>query len=481
MNTKLKTILVEAIREEAAMDYLKYLVDNSPYKNKVYYCGGIVRDNLMNVTPKDIDIVVDGDANSGIDFATWATKFMGNYKEAANPVIFPKFFTSKFTLKGIVYNGIDLSDVEIEAVAPRTEKYTDGSRKPEVEVGNLKDDSLRRDLTINSLFQNVSTGEVLDLTGKGQEDLKNKLARTPLNPDITFSDDPLRMLRVCRQSTKYDWDIPLYILRSVKKNAAKINNISSERISDELSKMLVNTKPEKALKLLKITGLLGYIIPEFKLAYKLGQNSFHRFDVFQHSIEVLKHTKPDLITRLMGLLHDIGKTKTKTIVDGNVHFFSHEHVGADMAKEILTRLKFPNHIIDAVVLGIKNHMRLKQSGEEGEKVTDKALRKIIVDFGDNLESILNLMDSDNKGHAHGHQTPNQIPNIIKRIDSLKNTTPVKGQKLPVSGEDLKALGLQAGPLFKELLDLVKDRQLEAPNTTKEQYLDMIKDYLKSKC
>ena len=477
---KLKTLLMEGIKEQAALDYLMQLVQSGPFKGRVYLAGGAVRDMELGQDPKDLDVVVTGGIDAGMEFAKWATQYMGNYKEGSNPVVFPTYGTAKFTLQGITHNGIDLSDMDIESVATRKEKYTLGSRKPEVSAGDLADDVSRRDFTVNSLLKDLTSGEILDLTGKGRDDIKKGLIQTPLNPDVIFTDDPLRMLRAVRFASKYNWDLPIFMLRSMKKNAAQLENISFERIRDELSKMLVTSSPEKALRLLKITGLLNYVIPEFKDAYKLGQNKYHKHDVWKHSLEVLKKTKPNLLNRLTGMLHDIGKTRTKSVVDNEVHFYAHEHVGADMAREILTRLKYPNEIVDAVVLGIKNHMRLKQSGDEGEKVTDKALRKFTVDLGDHLEALLDVMDADNAAHEGSHTTPNQIPNIIKRIEALRNTIPVKGQKLPVSGEDLKALGLKAGPLFKELLDLVKDKQLEAPNTTKEQYLDMIKNYLKTK-
>jgi poly(A) polymerase len=511
---KLKELIMEGIKEKAALDYLMQLVKSGPFKGRVYLAGGAVRDMELGRDPKDLDVVVTGGITAGLEFSIWATKTMGNYKggdsdalinfvktnwsaislqdtaimkqlsiylkDMSNPVIFPTYGTAKFTLQGISYNGIDLSDIDIEAVMTRKEKYSDGSRKPEVSAGDLADDVNRRDFTVNSLLQDLSTGEILDLTGKGKEDIKKGLVQTPLNPDIIFTEDPLRILRAARFAIKYNWDLPLFMLRAMKRNATKLENISFERIRDEIDKMLLTGSPERAIKLLKVTGVLDYVIPEFKAAYKMTQNKHHKDNVFNHILQVVKGTPPDLITRLQALFHDIGKTKTKTIVDNEVHFYYHEHVGADMTREILTRLKYPSHIIAAVVAGVKNHMRLKGAGKEGEIVSDKALRKFSVDLGDHLESTLNLMHSDNMAHAAGSLMPNQIPNIIKRIEALKNTIPVKGQKLPISGEDLKALGLKSGPLFKELLDLVKDKQLESPDTTKEEYLDLIKAHLKEK-
>ena len=478
MRILLKDLLLEGALESAAEDFLKQSIRGTPWAGKVFAAGGYVRDQIIGRDAKDLDILVDY-PNGGIEFAKWLTKKVGNFKEGSNPVVFERFGTSKFNLNGVTHNGIDLTGFEIEAVMPRSEKYTAGSRKPDVQLSTLKGDAERRDLTFNSLFKNLSTGEILDLTGKGVDDLKTGTIRTPLDPDSTFKDDPLRMLRVVRFYAKYNYEIPLNIIRSLKRNAPQIENISSERIQDELNKMLVTTQPDKALKLLKIVGLLGYIIPEFKDAYKMTQNKHHVDTVFNHILKVVKGTPADLVTRLQALFHDLGKTKTRSVVDNEVHFYNHENIGADMTKEVLKRLKYPVDVIDAVVTGVKYHMRLKGAGKEGEVVSDKALRKFAVDLGDHLNSTLNLMHSDNLAHSAASVMPNQIPNIIKRIEQLKSTIPTKGQKLPISGDDLKSLGLKPGPLFAELLNLVKEKQLENPNTTKEEYLDLIKNHLNS--
>lgn len=474
MHIKLTNSLNESIRENLIIDLIKESIKGTEWENNVFLAGGVVRDELMNVPIKDIDLMVNT-PNGGILFAKWMTQKYNLHQ----PIMFPTFGTAKFDLKNIIYKGNDLSGIDIECVMSRGEKYTSGSRKPEVYFCGLKSDIERRDATINSLIKNISTGEILDLTGKGISDLKAGVMRTPLDPDVTFSDDPLRMLRFCRQSMKYDFDIPLYILRSMKRNASQLENISNERIRDELDKMLVTGSPDRAIKLLRITGLLDYIIPEFKTAYKMTQNAHHYETVFNHILTVLKNTKPNLVTRLQALFHDIGKTTTRSVINNEVHFYNHENVSSDMARVIMSRLKYPNDIIDAVAIGVRNHMRLKQAGKEGDKMSDKTIRKFIVDLGDHLDTTLDLMHSDNLAHSPESRMPNQIPNIIKRIEILKNTTPKKNEKLPVTGEDLIKLGLRPGPLFSKLLELVKDKQLENPNTSKEEYLELIKNYLQN--
>lgn len=473
----LKQLINEGTKENAALDYLQQLVRSGPFKGRVYLAGGAVRDMQLGKDPKDLDVVVTGGIDAGMEFAKWATQHMQNFKMGSNPVLFPTYGTAKFTLQGIVHQGIDLSDVDIEAVATRKEKYSTGSRKPEVSAGDLADDVNRRDFTVNSLLKDLTNGEILDLTGLGKADIAAGVIRTPLNPDIIFSEDPLRMLRAVRFAFKYDWDLPLFMIRALKRNAPQLINISNERIRDELDKMLVTGSPDRAIKLLRITGLLNYIIPEFKNAYKMTQNSHHYETVFNHILTVVKHTKPNIVTRLQALFHDIGKTTTRSVINNDVHFYGHENVSADMARSIMSRLKYPNEIIDAVAVGVQNHMRLKSSGKQGDKMSDKSIRKFIVDLGDHLEYTLDMMHADNLAHSPDSAMPDQIPNIIKRIEILKNTTPKKNEKLPVTGEDLIKLGLKPGPLFSKLLELVKDKQLEMPNATKEEYLELIQNYL----
>jgi putative nucleotidyltransferase with HDIG domain len=397
---------------------------------------------------------------------------MGNHKEGSNPVVFPNFGVAKFTLDGVNHNGIDLSGMDIEAVMPRAEEYEAGSRKPSVQQATMKADAERRDLTINSLFKNVSTGEVLDLTGKGMDDLKRGVLRTPLDPDQTFQDDPLRMLRVVRFFAKYGYKVPKSLLTALKKNASRLDNISNERITDELNKMLVTQKPQDAMRMLQITGLLDYVIPELQSAVGMEQNVHHSRDVWGHTLDVLKNTKPDLVNRLMGLFHDIGKTTTKSVTPTGIHFYGHEKDGADIARKVLTRLKYPNEIIDAVVQGVRNHMRMKQAGDTGAEISDKALRKFKHQMGDNLEHILDLMQADNVSHADASSMPNQVANIRKRLDKLDMDITAGRPKLPISGKDLMAVGMKPGPVFSEIISAVTEAWYENPKLSKEEAMQI---------
>ena len=474
----LTSLILEGQKEKAAEAYLSKMVRSSPFKGKVFVVGGYVRDEMLGRDAKDIDLVVEL-PDGGIKFAEWITKKLRIYKKDSNPILYPKFGTAKFNLRGITYKGQDLSDLDIEVVMTRTEEYTKGSRKPKVKAGTLKQDVERRDATINTLLNDLTTGEILDLTGQGKRDLEKGVIRTPLDPNIIFSEDPLRMLRAIRFTVKYGWDLPMFMIRAIKVNASKIVSISNERIRDELDKMLVTDRPKQAIRLMKITGLLRHILPEVDDLVGLTQNKHHDRDAFSHSLNVLSRVSPVLTKRLGALLHDVGKRATKTVENDDIHFYAHEKVGEDLTRQILSRLKYPNDMIDRIAVAVGQHMRLKKSGQQGELVTDKALRKLQRDLGDHLEDLLDLMDADNKSHAKDSRLDDQIASIRNRLLGINVVKPV-GDKLPITGNDLIKLGLKPGPAFKRLLDMVQDAVDENPHLTRQQAIDIVKSNIEEK-
>ncbi len=475
---RLMDILTEAAKEQLALDFIKQQISKSRFKGKVYLAGGGVRDELLGLPLKDIDLMVDI-PNGGIEFANWLTRKLGIWS-SGNPIIFKKFGTAKFNLRGVKYKGVDLSSIDIEVVMPRTEKYTAGSRKPEVGIGTLAQDVERRDFTVNSLLKDLTTGEIKDLTGMGKADIKKGIIRTPLNPDVIFKDDPLRMLRAIRFTVKYNWILPLWMIKAIKRNAHTIKNISMERIRDELDKMIVTGSPDKAIRLLQMTGITRYVMPELDLLIGLKQNKYHIWDANKHTLEVLKGVPPNLKTRLAALFHDIGKPETKEIIDNAVHFYRHEEVGAEIARDIMKRLKYPNDVINSVVKSVHQHMRLKQAGKTGEIVSDKALRKLKIDLGDHLEQTLDLMHADNSAHAPEYSLTKQIPGVRKRLKNLKDVPTSTRIPIPIDGRDvMQHLNIRPGPLVKIMLDVVSDEWLENPAISRQQALDLIEKTLKS--
>lgn len=482
---KLTQIINESTEHKLALEFIASQIKGTKWENNVFLAGGAVRDSIMNLNIKDIDLVVRNIPNGGVEFAEWFCIKNKIYKPGkldnvgGNPVIFRTYGTAKFDLRGIKYKGHDLSKVEVECVMTRKEQYKDKNRKPDVTPGTLKDDVDRRDFTVNSLLQDLSTGEILDLTGMGRQDIKDGIIRTPLDPDIIFSEDPLRILRAIRFAVKYNWKLPRFMLLALKKNAQKIEYISKERIQDELNKILISPNPDKGLRLIQWTNLSKYIMPEWNALVGLTQNKYHDKTVDKHIMDVVRGVPADLKTRLIAAFHDIGKAKTKEIIDDEVHFYKHELIGANMAADIMKRLKYPTDIIKAVKLGVENHMRLKGSGIHGEIISDKALRKLRLDLGDHLEQILDVMHSDNIAHDSAHNMPDQIPGIRKRLSLLQSIPKSQHVKLPLSGNDLiKIFNLKPGKIIGDLLKKLEDFYFENPEMSKEEAIEIIKKLLK---
>ncbi len=483
MVIKLTTLLNESTIERVAMDYLSMMIKKSPFKGKVYVAGGAVRDMVMGLDPKDIDLVVEL-PQGGIKFAEWLTKKVGAYKRGSNPVIYPTYGTAKFQLYGVTHKGMDLSKLEFEAVMTRSEEYVKGSRKPKVKPGTLKQDVERRDFTVNSLLQDLTTGEILDLTGLGRADIKAGIIKTPLNADTIFADDALRMLRAVRFTVKYGWELPMFMIKAMKRNASMLNSISDERKRDELDKMLVSKNPKQAIRLMQITGLIKYVMPELEVLSGLKQNKYHKWDAMGHTLEVLSKTSPKVITRLAGLMHDIGKAQAQSVIDGDIHFYEHEQISSDIARTIMTRLAYPGTIIKAVTNAISNHMKLKQAGSDGELISDKALRRLKAKLGDHLEDTLNVIHADNISHADAYNLPNQIKGIEKRMKDLDMGSGGKLAK-PISGHDIiaryKLDAKRDWEYTKALNAAVEDAVLENPKlTVKQAYAITDKLYKKMK-
>lgn len=450
------------------LKYISQLIKGTKFEGNVFVVGGYVRDHVMNQPSKDIDLVVSLNGG-GVRLA----QFLAEKTESGtenNPVIYQRFGTAKFYLKGF--------EEEIESVMTRSEQYTSESRKPEVNYASLKEDALRRDLTINALYMDVSTGEILDPTEKGLKDINKKRIRTPLDPTETFRDDPLRMMRIIRFSCRYNWEIGYDESEAIMDNSNKIQDISIERFRDELEKILLTNSPDFGLSQLFYSDILSFVIKELEVLYDIKQNEYHEDNVLVHTLKVVKESDPDLITRLGALFHDIGKKETYSNVNGDITFHKHENVGSNITKDILKELKFPNDIIDRVSNIVRMHMRLKSAGSNGEDISDKALRKFVRDAGEDLDRILSVIHADNISHHPDHCLPDQVPEIKQRIDNLKPVPSSQHIKLPVDGVDvMNELRIKPSKKVGDVLKAVEDQLFENPDLSKEEALKIVRTFI----
>lgn len=451
------------------VNYIGDIIKDTPWYQHIYIVGGSVRDFYMGNDIKDIDLVIDL-PNGGVDFANWC-KEQGYTKTV---VIYETYGTAMFKFK-------QFPGEEIECVMTRGEKYLDdGTRNPTVEFNTIEEDVIRRDLTINSLYYNCSTGEILDLID-GKSDIDNHIIKTT-NPDADqiFIDDPLRCLRVIRFATRYGWEIEKNTYESMKRNVQRLKIITKERIQTEFNKILMSENAVMGINMLHDIGAMTFIVPEFEKCYGLTQNRFHFGDVAEHTLAVLdyhcKHFDADLTERLACFLHDIGKIMTRSVKDGKVHFYDHEYVGAEMVGDILRELKYDNDTIKKVQFLIRNHMRTKQAGDGAKYMKDKSLHKLLYECKtfELFKSLMRIIECDNEAHAKDCCIHNQYSGLVAKVELEGSHSKMFGYKLPVTGEDIMSvLDLEPGPIIAEINKRLLNQAFMDPEISKERFIKLL--------
>ena len=450
-------------------EYIGSIIKGTSFENHIFAVGGSVRDFYMGNDIKDIDLVIDL-PHGGVDFANWC-KDQGYTKTV---VIYETYGTAMFMFK-------QFPGEEIECVMTRGEKYLDdGTRNPTVEFNTIEEDVIRRDLTINSLYYNCSTGEILDLID-GKSDIDNHIIKTT-NPDADqiFIDDPLRCLRVIRFAARYGWEIEKNTYESMKRNVQRLKIITKERIQAEFNKILMSENAVMGINMLHDIGAMTFIVPEFEKCYGLTQNRFHFGDVAEHTLAVLdyhcKHFDADLTERLACFLHDIGKTATRTVKDGKVHFYDHEYVGAELTGNILRELKYDTDTIKKVQFLIRNHMRTKQAGDGAKYMKDKSLHKLLYECKtfEMFKSLMRIIECDNEAHAKDCCIHNQYSELVAKVELEGSHSKMFGYKLPVTGEDIMSiLCLEPGPIIAEINKRLLNQAFMDPEISKERCIKLL--------
>jgi len=404
--------------------------------------GGYVRDRLLGGERanhiREVDILVEG--QGAIPLATAVGAALGVHP----PVVFERFGTAHLDLD---------QGHALEFVSSRVERYDPASRKPDVSPGTLKDDVMRRDFTVNSLLMEWD-GTVLDLTGRGLDDLKSRRIVTPLEPKTTFDEDPLRMLRAVRFATTLEFTLDPAVEAAIRDQSGRLQppTVSMERIRDEFSKLLLAEHVEAGLQLLDATRLLPRILPQLEAGKGMQQGGWHSHDVFGHGLLAASLAPFDLVTRLAALLHDVGKPAVHELRDGKPTFIGHQDVGATMAGAALRHLRYPGEVIDAVTRLIRLHMRPIQYDPQGWE--DKAVRRLVRDAGDQLDQLLALARADMR--ASHYPDVKKIDDLEERIRQL-DADAIAAIRSPLSGEDLMArAGRPAGPWIKRVKSALED-------------------------
>ena len=421
-----------------------------------FVVGGYVRDQFLNRLSKDIDIVAVG---SGIELA----RAVANILKIKKIAIFKTFGTAQ----------IKVGDLEIEFVGARKESYNKGSRKPIVEDGNLKEDLLRRDFTINALAASLNKsefGKVLD-PFNGIDDISNRIIRTPLDPVITFSDDPLRMIRGIRFSSQLGFDIDEITYNAICSNTVRLQIVSKERIIDEFNKILLSPRPSVGLNLLESTGLLQEFFPFLQRlkGVEILENKKHK-ENFEHTLQVVDHISQisnDLWLRWAALLHDIGKPSTKQFnkISGWT-FHGHEVVGARLVSEIFRELRLPlNEKMKYVQKLVQLHLR--PIALVHEVVTDSAVRRLLFEAGDDIDDLMQLAEADitSKNETKVKQYLNNFKIVRQKLKEVEEKDRVRNMQPPISGEEIMELFdlppcKIVGDFKNEIKDAILDGEVE---------------------
>ena len=420
---------------------------------EAFIVGGPVRDLLLGKMPKDWDITT-------------------NAKPEEIQKVFPEnFYNNKFGTVTVVNKGTkDESLKNVEITTFRIDADYSDNRHPDTVkfTPSLKEDLARRDFTVNAMALKVESHNVIDLF-KGQDDLGNKIIRAVGDPNKRFNEDALRMLRAVRFSAWLDFEIEKSTFEAIQKNSGLLKFVSQERIRDEFEKIILSDRAYEGVELLRISGLLSFVVPELESGIGVSQNRHHIYTIYEHCALSLKHCpSKKLEVRLAALFHDIAKPQTKAGTGPDSTFYNHDFVGAKFVKKILTRLKFPNKIVEKVSLLVKNHMFYYNVDE----VSEAGVRRLIRRTGkENLKDLMDLRIADRLGSGVPKAKPYKLRHLEYLIEKVSKD-PISAKMLKVNGQDImKILNASPGPKVGAILKVLLSEVIEEPNKNTKKYLE----------
>ncbi|MDE6207215.1 MAG: HD domain-containing protein [Muribaculaceae bacterium] len=394
------------------LSYLRRLFRGTVWEGHVYAVGGCCRDALMGREIKDIDLAVER-PNGGIELGQWLFERGLTVNE---PTEYPMFGTSMLRLR-------EFPDDEIEIVQTRAEQYSDATiGDPTIVYGSKEIDALRRDLTVNALYHDISADRLLDLLGTSAHDIEHHIVRTPVDPVSTFEDDPVRILRAIRLAARYGWPIQEETLHGMRSSFNRIRGTRPHRIMAELERILLCDYVDRALELMRDTGVLTFLFPELEPLFTLDQNQNYGCTSWEHTLQVIKRCPADLTVRMAALLHDAGKPKAAHRGrDGKIRFTGHERQGRGLIHASLRRLYCDRDFIDRVIFLVANQKATAKWGPEAENMTDEKLRMLQFrcQSPERFGRLMALIDADNHSFAQGHGMPLQVEHILRRSDELR--------------------------------------------------------------
>ena len=422
-----------------------------------YLVGGAVRDGILDIDTKDFDFTTNAIPEDSISLLN-----SNGYKTTE---IGREFGTIE----------LQIDDNSVHITTYRKDTYENSSRNPSIEsAADLNTDLSRRDFTINSIAYSIDENELVD-PFLGLKDLASGTIRTPDDPIISFSYDPLRMLRVCRFISTHGFspDNDTYV--AMRDNVERIKIVSVERIRDEISKLLVGKNPSLGLRTFVESGLSSYILPELnELKIEVDPEHHHK-DVYEHTLKVVDNVSPTLTRRLGALFHDIAKPKTKGVENGKVHFRHHEVVGAKMTKKILQNLKYDKKTIKNVASLVELHLR-PHTFKMGW--TDSAVRRYIVDAGEVLEDLNNLVRADvtTKNKQKAQEIFEKLDEMETRIKEVSEKEEMSKLRPPISGDEIMSLfDLEPGPKVGVIMNALYEQRINEGEVSKEEAIKLAKE------